>query len=256
VSGVTTNEDVSDDETCVANGYDEFLDHANAEENYTQSSQVHKLPQEKGSDPSVTGKALPDLSESLSSQIRKSHQSILTNKSASESETHGISKSHQGAKCEDSVVGSDTNVLHSRESENKDEGSTSSLSKDSGITTRGSEGSENSNDDRLTVIEFLRGEYQIKGDKKGTKGPVPLSQTMSLSTTTQHRAASDTNIHKSLESLSSSGSIHTVMGESSQQMSAAHRSSVVSSFSYPELSKYADNDRPKLVTQIGQSTLR
>ncbi|XP_060077402.1 protein FAM135A-like [Ylistrum balloti] len=191
-SNDTNNDDQSDDETCVANGYDEFLENVCSSESKNNSSNI---PQDK------------------------------------DSFDKGM-----------------------------EEGSTPSLSKDSGIITQESEESD-LGEDKMTVIEFLRTEYggTLMGKGLGPGAPIRLSQRMSLSTTTQHqqRAASDTNIHQSAGTpTSSSGSVDTVVCEAPESSSNEVMSRpVVSSFSFPELSKYADNDRPKLVTQVGFSTL-
>ncbi|XP_021375340.1 protein FAM135A-like [Mizuhopecten yessoensis] len=225
-SNETDNDDQSDDETCVANGFDDFLENPCSLESKNNSSNI---PQDKDSFESASldtrkvseGNPQPDLSQQLGIQTRSS--------------------------------------------EGAEEGSTPSLSKDSGIITQDYEESD-LGEDKMTVIEFLRTEYggAKRTEYGGAKGmgpgaPVRLSQRMSLSTTTQHqqRAASDTNIHQSAGTpTTSSGSVDTVVCEAPEPASnQVVTRPVVSSFSFPELSKYADNDRPKLVTQVGFSTL-
>lgn len=218
-SDVTNDEDESDDETCVANGYDEFLDSACG---INSESDSFSLPQ--------------DSSNSVSGETRRASDG---NPQSDQSPKLGIS---------------------TRDSEPVgpgEKGSTPSLSKDSGIITLDSEESDLGEDkDKMTVIEFLRTEYGAGTVPKAAETPVRLSQRISLSTTTQHqqRAASDTNLYQSVGTpTSSTGSADTVVCDTPDL--AAQRP-VVSSFSFPELSKYADNDRPKLVTQVGFSTLR
>ncbi|XP_069128609.1 protein FAM135A-like [Argopecten irradians] len=220
-SNATDNDDQSDDETCVANGFDKFLENPCTLESANNSSNI---PQEQDS-----------FVDSARLGIRK----------VSEGNPQPDLSQQLGARA--------------RDCEGMEEGSTPSLSKDSGIITQESEESD-LGENKMTVIEFLRTEYGGAFAAKGIGpgAPIRLSQRMSLSTTTQHqqRAASDTNIHQSAGTpTSSSGSVDTVVCEAPEPSNEVVSRPVVSSFSFPELSKYADNDRPKLVTQVGFSTL-
>ncbi|XP_062568167.1 protein FAM135A-like isoform X2 [Saccostrea cucullata] len=143
---------------------------------------------------------------------------------------------------------------------------TQSLSKDSGILTQGSdlEYQDPGYDEKLTVIEFLKQEYgRIPNlSSMGAHGSPynnPVGKMKSVEgklkekSLSQHRAVSDTNIISSIDKASSS----SVSNQSHDLESAKSslKTRVSASYSFPELSKYLDNDRPKLVTQIGHSTL-
>ena len=109
-------------------------------------------------------------------------------------------------------------------------------------TALGSEG-------RMTVVEFLKYEY----DKKGAKTVINESRVThmhSVSTTNQHqvRASSEENLHTKSEEGEEPVSDTT---ENTQTSPTVH-----SSVSFPELSKYLDIDRPRLVTQVAFNTLR
>lgn len=229
-SNITEDDDLSDDETCVANGYDEFLEKSCQENSSNEQNKSENLALRKSSS---------------SSQLTNQPQSSQLSKHLNDS----------GSGSRSSNTSNESDVLK----KNTDEctgGSTPSLSKDSGIITQGSDSSDNGFDERLTVIEFLKEEFH-----KNPKSVCSLISddscdisTLTSSSLVQHRASSDTNILKSIDSSSSSGSVQTLVSDSLTQNSMSR--SVMSSYSYPELSKYASEDRPKLVTQIGHSTLR
>ncbi|XP_061191919.1 protein FAM135A-like isoform X2 [Saccostrea echinata] len=143
---------------------------------------------------------------------------------------------------------------------------TPSLSKDSGIITQGSdlEFEDPGYDEKLTVIEFLKQEYgripnMSSMGAHGSPYRNPLGKMKSLEgklkekSLSQHRAVSDTNIISSIDKASSSSGSNQSHDLESAKSSLKTR--VSASYSFPELSKYSDNDRPKLVTQIGHSTL-
>ncbi|XP_048763051.2 protein FAM135A-like isoform X3 [Ostrea edulis] len=144
--------------------------------------------------------------------------------------------------------------------------STQSLSEDGSLVTQGSEQEveDPGYDNKLTVIEFLKQEYE-KNPKMSLIGahgsPLrkPVGKVMSLEgkvsekSLSQHRAASDTNIISSIDKASSSSGSH--QSHDSDSGNSTLKTRVSSSFSFPELFKYSDLDRPKLVTQIGHSTL-
>lgn len=142
---------------------------------------------------------------------------------------------------------------------------TQSLSRDSGIVVQGSNHEEPGYDKKLTVIEFLKQEYDripksSIGPHGGSPSKRPLGKMMSVEgklkekSLFQHRAASDTNLISSIDRVSSPPD--SMQSHDSESAYSSHKTRVSSSFSYPELSKYSDHDRPKLVTQIGHSTLR
>lgn len=142
---------------------------------------------------------------------------------------------------------------------------TQSLSRDSGIVVQGSNHEEPGYDKKLTVIEFLKQEYDripksSIGPHGGSPSKRPLGKMMSVEgklkekSLFQHRAASDTNLISSIDRVSSPP--NSMQSHDSESANSSHKTRVSSSYSYPELSKYSDHDRPKLVTQIGHSTLR
>lgn len=176
-SDVRQNDDVSDDETCVANGYDDILEKNDfSSETKVPNNRVEKLVQELG-------------------------------------------------------MGDNSNPC---------------LSKDSGIITQDSDDSDHEHD-KITVAEFLRNEYiRLKQVSDKTNSSTDRSDQTSSDTTlslSQHRASSDSNIIKSLESSTSSVQITENKG-------------VHPSKSFPELLSHAHNDAPRLVSQIGHATLR
>ncbi|KAJ8306008.1 hypothetical protein KUTeg_016553 [Tegillarca granosa] len=230
-SNIAADDDISDDETCIANGYDEFLEKSCHENSSTEQNKAENLTLHKSSSSSQINNQpqLSQVSKHLNDSGSGSHSSNTSN------EIDVLKKS-----TEDCAAG----------------GSTPSLSKDSGIITQGSDSSDNGFDERLTVIEFLKEEFQ-KNPKSVcsliSDDSCDISALATSSSLVQHRASSDTNILKSIDSSSSSGSVQTLVSDSLTQNTMSR--SVMSSFSYPELSKYALEDRPKLVTQIGHSTL-
>ncbi|CAC5361760.1 Protein FAM135A,Protein FAM135B [Mytilus coruscus] len=131
-------------------------------------------------------------------------------------------------------------------------GSTPSLSKDSGIITQDSDESEHEHEEKMTVAEFLRDEYlrlrnsseskQVSTDN--TNMTKPDSSSEEAASIAHHRASSDSNIIKSLESSTTS------IQNSSSESKGFHPSK-----SYPELLSHIQNDSPKLVSQIGHATL-
>ncbi|KAK3090321.1 hypothetical protein FSP39_010936 [Pinctada imbricata] len=196
-SNMEANEDLSDDETHVANGYDPV--------------------------------------------IEKQTQRMIQNSSCNDSSKIASKSSYKGA-----GLSKDRQALLV---EGKD-GSTPSLSKDSGIIIQGSEESDSGGDEKVTIIEFLRQEY---GKNPNMIKKAGNSQEKSDGSLSHQRAASDTNLFTGVESSSSSGSVQTMVSE--PQSHSLKKSGVPSSFSFPELSKYSDSDRPLLVTQIPHSTL-
>ncbi|XP_052090372.1 protein FAM135A-like [Mytilus californianus] len=131
-------------------------------------------------------------------------------------------------------------------------GSTPSLSKDSGIITQDSDESEHEQEEKMTVAEFLRDEYlrlrnsseskQVSTDN--TNMTKPDSSSEEAASIAHHRASSDSNIIKSLESSTTS------IQNSSSESKGFHPSK-----SYPELLSHIQNESPKLVSQIGHATL-
>ncbi|XP_022313920.2 protein FAM135A-like isoform X4 [Crassostrea virginica] len=138
-----------------------------------------------------------------------------------------------------------------------------SLSRDSGFSSQGINHEEPGYDKKLTVIEFLKQEYdRIPKSSIGANGSPskkPLGKMMSYESKLrekslfQHRAASDTNLISSIDRVSPPPDSN--QSHDTKCANNSHKNRVSSSFSYPELSKYSDHDRPKLVTQIGHSTL-
>ncbi|XP_076093323.1 protein FAM135A-like isoform X3 [Mytilus galloprovincialis] len=129
--------------------------------------------------------------------------------------------------------------------------STPSLSKDSGIITQDSDESEHEQEEKMTVAEFLRDEYlRLRNSSESksvstdnTNSTKPDNSTEEAASIAHHRAASDSNIVKSLESSTTS------IQNSSSESKGFHPSK-----SYPELLSHL-NDSPKLVSQIGHATL-
>jgi hypothetical protein len=143
--------------------------------------------------------------------------------------------------------------------------STQRLSEDNGLVTQGLEQEieDPGYDNKLTVIEFLKQEYERNPKMSligahGTPVKKPMGKgvegKLSEKSLFQHRAASDTNLISSIDKASSSSGSN--QSQDCQSGNSTLKTRVSSSFSFPELSKYSDLDRPKLVTQIGHSTLR
>lgn len=143
-----------------------------------------------------------------------------------------------------SVVNSTINRL-TKECAN---GSTPSLSKDSGIITQDSDDSEH--EDKMTVAEFLRDEYlRLKNSSESTQSSTDTCKSdqslVDQALINQHKFSSDSNIVKSLESSTSSNQ------NLSSETKGFHPSK-----SYPELLSHLHNESPRLVSQIGHATLR
>ncbi|KAK7501141.1 hypothetical protein BaRGS_00007626 [Batillaria attramentaria] len=109
-------------------------------------------------------------------------------------------------------------------------------------------------DRKITVIELLREEYERSQREKSASGP----PSMEGSPVHCHRASSDTDILRNLENAELArqrASEKLFKRPVTASGAARERSRLSTSSSYPELSRWADHDQPRLVSVVGSSTV-
>lgn len=257
-----TNDDESDDERFVANGYDPFL-----EDSFNTDSLNETLTSEGSGDPKIdSGKMNLDVSLSQSEMQVENTKGGNSEKLQVKLERKICDDKLVNMKTEGSYDHNSSQSNLSRDSGSLSQGSDSianstvSLSRDSGILTQDSDDSgatKHSNsypEDRVTVIELLKEEY---AKSEITKGVVDSSKVrvvvdMSLNSNTSYqKASSDSNLCRQTLSKSSAGNKET------EESQAAGSRLMSSSSSFPELSKLSDHERPpQLVTEVGHNMVR
>ncbi|KAL5015813.1 hypothetical protein ScPMuIL_005402 [Solemya velum] len=247
-----TNDDESDDERFVANGYDPFVEDSLNETLTSEGSGDPKIDSEETNRDLSNTKNSGNSSDKLEVKVDSScKEKQICNEKLVNMKNEG-SYDHNSSQ---SSLSRDSGIL----SQGFDSiaNSTVSLSRDSGILTQDSDDSgatkHSSSDpeDRVTVIELLKEEYAKSEISKGIVDTSKIKVTVDLSlnpNASYQKASSDSNLFRQTPSELSA------VKKTNEESQAASSRLMSSSSSFPELSKLSDHERPpQLVMEVGHS---
>ncbi|XP_059176186.1 protein FAM135A-like isoform X2 [Physella acuta] len=245
----SNDDDFSDDDTNVANGFDDVLD------TYRQDfSTGHSTTQEKTSSPGTTATKQTNQGLSMSFGDKSSEKSLDT------PHTPHTPDSRNNDSALGSEISSQEEMSYSPSPSGSNKPTTADGSADPAATTRFSYMDPRQ---KVTVIELLKEEYRRSHPAGDAAKDTPDSLCADVSTIhpsftkentlSGQRAASDSDILKNCEEDEKDG--QELIHRASIDGSDKRRTLLSSSSSYPELSHAVKPETPRLVSVVGHSTV-